>query len=311
MESKNMNYLFNVEYFEGLQLLSKDKQDIDNRNKEICSFKFNEETPCAEWKEIPGYQDFSAFTLYPGLLTGIGNPHNISAEGAAKLGLLFDYVTGIPYIPGSSLKGMLRAYFPKTASDKEYEQLIRELLPKECGNVDILDLKKNMFENSDIFLGAFPKTKGMLLDMDNITPHKQFDDPDTITFVKIRPGVEFVFSAVFYDYKKDDVLVTGEQKRDLCKQLILLFGIGAKTNTGYGKFSEGKPVENRLLSPAERTGSVNKPQHNNAPQQKKAPAVTKICKTAGCNNYVEINPNTKAPGNYCAACLKRIRSGKK
>lgn len=51
-------------------------------------------------------------TIYPGLLTGVGIPHAANHKGEAKLGLAFDYTTGLPYIPGSSVKGLLRSLFP-------------------------------------------------------------------------------------------------------------------------------------------------------------------------------------------------------
>ena len=56
---------------------------------------------------------FELYTAYPGVLIGTGNPHEISMENAIKCGFSFDYVTGLPYIPGSSIKGMLRSYFSK------------------------------------------------------------------------------------------------------------------------------------------------------------------------------------------------------
>lgn len=47
-----------------------------------------------------------------GLLTGTGIAHGTGEEGEYKLGLQFDYSTGLPYLPGSSIKGILRSFFP-------------------------------------------------------------------------------------------------------------------------------------------------------------------------------------------------------
>ncbi|MEO1808061.1 MAG: type III-B CRISPR module RAMP protein Cmr6, partial [Bacteroidota bacterium] len=52
-------------------------------------------------------------TTYPGLATGTGLMHETGSKGESKLGFSFDYSTGIPCIPGSSVKGNLRAVFPQ------------------------------------------------------------------------------------------------------------------------------------------------------------------------------------------------------
>lgn len=253
MNTKNMNYMFHVEYFEDV-LLENTKTDenlIKEHNDDIMKFQFQDiEAPYAQWKHIPGYQEIVAYTLYPGLLIGSGNPHEIAVKGAAKLGFSFDYVTGLPYIPGSSLKGMLRAYFPGDTSDqeknKELENFISGLLSVIASDktVNIHNLKKDMFEGGDIFLGAFPEPGKAMLEMDYITPHKEFKNPNPISFLKVKPGVKFVFSVAFSDYEEDGtVVLTKEQKRKLCEEILLLMGIGAKTNIGYGRFSKEVPKE--------------------------------------------------------------------
>lgn len=83
----------------------------------------NERQKLCEGSSSP-YQQFSLSTYYPGLITGIGMQHQttlswtITEEGKTitipelKLGMAFDYATGLPIIPGSSLKGVLRELFP-------------------------------------------------------------------------------------------------------------------------------------------------------------------------------------------------------
>jgi CRISPR-associated protein Cmr6 len=53
-------------------------------------------------------------------------------------------------------------------------------------------------------------------------------------FLKILPEVTIQFQ---FDLK--DGLLTKGQKEDLFRRLLLDFGIGAKTNVGYGQFEEG------------------------------------------------------------------------
>ena len=148
-ESKNMNYIFNVEYFKDIEnLLEEQKRikqedtedttvidEIRQRNKEIEKFVFpgnilldaNLNNAVDGWH----YQSFTLKTEYPGLLIGAGYPHDAKLDEAIKCGFTFDYVTGIPYIPGSSLKGMLRSFFPGNQKEvsEEYALYTYSLSP--------------------------------------------------------------------------------------------------------------------------------------------------------------------------------------
>ncbi|MBO5354085.1 MAG: type III-B CRISPR module RAMP protein Cmr6 [Lachnospiraceae bacterium] len=300
LQSKNMNYIFNVEYFKDIAMLNTDAEGLQEclqeTNKEIVNFAFQKEEPLAACREMEGYQEFSLYTLYPGLLVGTGNLHEIAVAGALKQGFSFDYVTGLPYVPGSSLKGMLRSYFPgeagEAAVDEEYESMIKGLLGQE--ELDVQDLKEHLFDNNDIFLGAFPvpADKGeSLLEMEYITSHRdRFKNPNPVSMIKVKPAVKFCFSFVFSDYEKNGVKVSAKEKADLCRELILLMGIGAKTNTGFGRFSETKPKENILVPRPEA-------------QSKKPPK----CKNPGCNNTVQENKKYGGYYTYCWECSQKNR----
>ena len=107
MKTKNLNYAFNVEYYEDCGFEGKD--DFTNKNRELtaisCGF-----SPAA----LKGCMSFTLQTRYPGLLIGVGNSHGSGGEADIDLGFTFDYVTGCPYIPGSSVKGVLRSAFEHT-----------------------------------------------------------------------------------------------------------------------------------------------------------------------------------------------------
>ncbi len=51
----------------------------------------------------------------PGLIPGIGYPHEVAYAGEFKLGMHFDHTAGLPALPGSSVKGALRALWPQYA----------------------------------------------------------------------------------------------------------------------------------------------------------------------------------------------------
>ncbi|MDP3829957.1 MAG: RAMP superfamily CRISPR-associated protein, partial [Ignavibacteriaceae bacterium] len=75
-----------------------------------------------------GIDHFELTTIYPGLLIGSGYNHEIgNQENELKLGFFFDYTTGLPCIPGSSVKGVLRDACEK--AEGEYaKSIIRELV---------------------------------------------------------------------------------------------------------------------------------------------------------------------------------------
>jgi CRISPR-associated protein Cmr6 len=56
---------------------------------------------------------FQLITTYPGLFTGSGYNHETGSPGELKLGFFFDHTSGLPVLPGSSVKGILRSIFPQ------------------------------------------------------------------------------------------------------------------------------------------------------------------------------------------------------
>lgn len=250
-ESHNMNYIFHVEYFEHLQEWLNGENEANLYNKGIERFQFTVASPTEEWKNIEGYRSFSLKTCYPGLLIGTGNPHDISVKAAIKGGFSFDPVTGLPYVPGSSLKGVLRSCFP-SGKDKErageHEAYIRSLIEmikakdQEAPTFDVKALENHIFENNDVFFGGYPcEYRGKnLLAMEYITPHNKgkFANPVPISMIKVKPDVSFEFGFLFTDYVENGNVFSAEDKLELMKLLILDMGIGAKTNVGFGKFLE-------------------------------------------------------------------------
>lgn len=73
----------------------------------------------------------------PGLLPGIGYPHEVGYSGEFKLGFGFDHVTGLPVLPGSSVKGVLRSVFPQFKYDAEH--------PGNFEEKDALQIEKSKY----------------------------------------------------------------------------------------------------------------------------------------------------------------------
>lgn len=235
-QAANMHYLFNIDYFEPL---TNDNASYSNKNSGLKNFRFEPISQIDDWKKMKSYRFFTLKTTYPGLLMGTGNLHSINEKEVIKNGFSFDYVNGLPYLPGSSLKGIIRSCFPKDKEDsnnQRYKEYIQELLGGS--ELDIDGLRDHIFNNKDIFLGAYPSfdKKRTLLDFDYITPHSdELKNPIPIQILKVRPNIKFEFGFILHDYVVDDqVILTAEEKLNLFQNCLLDMGIGAKTNVGYG-----------------------------------------------------------------------------
>ena len=222
--------------------------------------------------EIPNCDSFELTTTYPGLITGTGIIHSAGHKGEAILGLMFDHTTGLPYLPGPSIKGVLRSAFPMRctgnlsdkpshdveksrleAAQNERRQYIKHILldiKDTLTDIDIDDLELDIFgangnsdthkQGTDVFFDAFPVKAGShgLLGLDFITPHpNEFQNPIPIQFMRIEPDVTFRFLFHLNDYKNKEgkVLMEKDVKLKLFKKILLDLGVGAKTNVGYGQ----------------------------------------------------------------------------
>ena len=242
MTPDNLNLLFNKLYFDDLEYTEtvaengKDKKpkiiSQNNYNSDIINRRFDharEYAPCS----IPECSTFLLQTVYPGLLIGIGNSHDaISSDDAFKLGFSFDYTSGLPIIHGSTVKGVLRSHF------REHPDAVSAILNHLGIDVAPKDIKKcetEIFEDEDCFLDAVVykgDSHGLIVGKDYITPHGD-DATKSITplmMLRILPDVKFEFRFVL----KSRTL-SAESKLKLFEMLFILFGIGGKTNVGYGR----------------------------------------------------------------------------
>lgn len=288
----NLGWLFYKHYFEGSETIdlkrdenNRGKDTLANRNTTILKRSY---VPCSDFFSLKTQYGFSLKVCYPGLLMGSGYTHEAVFDDkddkneAFKIGFFFDHVTGMPCLPGHSVKGALRAVFPnhkKEKYKKEKSSMIVDLLkkssidPEKCfksymdqrkisganysdlcfsellGEIIFEGHKPYQFKNEeflyeqislyhkDIFHDAFivkGGKDGHFLAYDYITHHSDpLKDPNPIKFLKILPEVEIQFQ-----FNLKDSLITKEVKEILFKKILLDFGVGAKTNVGYGQFKE-------------------------------------------------------------------------
>jgi len=211
---------------------------------------------------------FELTTIYPGLLLGAGYSHpalkkvdnsNPHEKSDFQLGFFFDHTTGLPVIPGSSIKGVLKRVFPQKNDRYKEEKLeyIKETLKKVDNKIDenlinydnweeiffgnVAKKRKHIF--FDAYISELPENNRLFED-DYITSHTEgiFKNPNPIRFLKVGPGVKFKFQFRLCDYTdvNKNVLLSSNQISEVFKQILLDFGVGAKRNVGYGQFIDGK-----------------------------------------------------------------------
>ena len=258
----NIGWLFAKDYYNELERIKNQSDQeqstyFEHKNKGLVYKKLSDYNDELTYLHLTGnnISGFELETTYPGLFTGSGIPHETGTMGEFKLGFFFDHTTGLPIIPGSSIKGVLRLAF-------NHPDYIEHLLKEVTLDIDIEALEHEIFAGEkkdkdnkngkiiynplieckrDIFFDAvILKTKnknGLFLGEDFITPHKdEFKDPVPLRFLKILPGVTFRFQFILNDGVF--VKIEAKEKLALFKKILLDLGIGAKTNVGYGKLEE-------------------------------------------------------------------------
>ncbi len=285
---KNLGFIYYKKYFKHLHFSMNVNGDFDFILDEIETGKLIKDLFDSDLSiYTPPSIDFAnehieLTTIYPGLLIGSGYNHEIGEQkNELKLGFYFDYTTGLPCIPGSSVKGVLRDAFEKDGG-KYILSILEELATGERSseikneitifssenakhNVLLKQARQNysefvmrVFEGKkdkdnylplkqrDVFFDAFPiksdNANQKFLANDYITHHANpFKNPNPIQFLKVLPQVVFQFN-----FQLSDELFPPKIKLELFRQILLDIGIGAKTNVGYGQFTADLSVnENR------------------------------------------------------------------
>ena len=177
-------------------------------NNSICAYKLSEKN-CDDIlfkefseKEKEKFVHFELKTTYPGALFGSGLAHVVGDDHEIKIGFQFDYVTGLPYIPGSSVKGILRSMFGKTDYIKE-KLLVNNITADEHKSLIFSvfggDSDNDMIHGNVVFFDAVIVPGSIrgenIIGNDFITPHKDMlKEPEPLQFLKVLPNVTFRFS---------------------------------------------------------------------------------------------------------------------
>ena len=207
--------------------------------------------------------EFTAVLRSP-FVSGLGSGH------PTNTGFILDRNTGLPCIPASSIKGVLRLACALYIADRELEAV----KTKKDGQVEIPDThplfrryfgdtdtgKKDCVRGQIAFLDAFPAVlpaDGKLFKTDIMNPHfgkyyankqgpLETESPNPVKFLAVSPGVGFVFrcqalplpqrdtdAAVFRPFDGEDDAILQAVFAIACGKL----GFGGKTAVGYGRFA--------------------------------------------------------------------------
>lgn len=182
---------------------------------------------------------------------GMGNDHPL------ENGFTMDYTTGLPYIPSSSIKGLLRstAEFMAENESEFNKENIKELFGHESND-------KTEHQMGDIvFFDSYPLNIPEI-DIDIINVHHpkyyhymglkdrekekevfptETETPVPVFFLTIAKGTQFNFRLFSRSGKKENLDLVETLLDDALKYL----GVGAKTAVGYGRFVKpGEKAEN-------------------------------------------------------------------
>jgi CRISPR-associated protein Cmr6 len=138
----------------------------------------------------------------------------------------WDLILDVPYIPGTTIKGLIRSSFASAIHNSAKETKIFG----DKGEV-----------GGAIFLDAYPvKCDDGILIKEVMTPHykkstkTEFDvTPIPIIFAAVKKGTEFKTAILFDNELSEDLIF------DVVRAVgfALRYGVGRKTTRGYGKFS--------------------------------------------------------------------------
>ena len=170
------------------------------------------------------------------LLAGLGY------KNGAEVGLTIHPLYGFPYLPGSSVKGLVRAWAAQQGADAA-------AMTRIFGSANPSEGHEDMHQQGAVhFYDALP-SEWPRLELDVMTPHfgpyyqdparnppAVWHDPVPVVFLAVAPNVSFRFLLVAhpgaYGARPSDLDLAAEW----LGEALAWFGAGGKTGAGFGRF---------------------------------------------------------------------------
>ena len=208
------------------------------------------------------------------LIVGLGS------ENVLETGIRLHHNFGMPIIPGSALKGLAAHYcdqvwgiedakFRKSTrpEDDAYQKYLKGQGPKPADNYHRLLFGTTDDSGCIVFHDAWyvPGSSPQPLVLDVMTPHHpkwldgsapptDFDSPKPVPFLSVTG--KFRVAVSWNGPQHSDAARWTEAVLTLLKQALADWGIGGKTSSGYGRFSEGSASSHQDVAHATSTKSV-------------------------------------------------------
>jgi len=181
------------------------------------------------------------FRTVGSFVTGLGRNHPV------ENGFVWHHTLGVPYIPGSSVKGLVRAWATSWDSGWGSEEEKLEVLSRIFGP----RRSKGHSVGSVVFLDAIP-VKPVQLKADIMTPHygpyyqgdkppADWHSPVPIPFLVVDDKQEFQFGIMPRRPQEDEDIKDCETASHWLIEALENIGAGAKTSVGYGRFEHIVP----------------------------------------------------------------------
>jgi CRISPR-associated protein Cmr6 len=174
--------------------------------------------------------------------TGLNSPLDVGIE--------LHPIYGVPYIPSSGVKGLVKEYVRNWSSDGEDEELVKRMFGAggdDTGHAGAL-----------MFFDALPEAdgdeRGTVLEFDVMTPHYSpwyqdartapgdWHNPNPIEFLTVPDGSRFHFALTIRRGEGTDN--DRNRARRWLEQALDWLGAGAKTAAGYGRFGQFQVLSN-------------------------------------------------------------------
>jgi len=169
MSEYNNSLRYYKNYYQGIKWqFSRDNSShettLNNQNRALTESELPEVEDLLPFK-YEGLKIGHTFNLLvqnPGLIIGSGIPHGAGFKGEIKMGFHFDFTTGLPVLPGSSVKGVLRSLWPMglehAASSEKDADRKAALLEKAGWSVEFLQQELKELESGADWTAAEVKT---------------------------------------------------------------------------------------------------------------------------------------------------------
>lgn len=165
MSEYNNSLRYYKHYYQGVswQLSresSSNEEAFNRQNQALTESKLPEVESLLpfQYEGIDPEHTFNLLVQNPGLIIGSGIPHGAGFKGEIKMGFHFDFTTGLPVLPGSSVKGVLRSLWPlglEHAASSEKDTKRKTALREKAGwSVEFLQQRLKEIESGEDWTAA-------------------------------------------------------------------------------------------------------------------------------------------------------------